>query len=177
MATVSPRDLALAVRAKRHGARYSLRIVLECRRSGLPISAGFALIEKESGFRNVFGHDPVQSIPRSWQGTTVTRRKYQTYKANRKAGRGMQGVGPPQITWYEYQDEADRLGGCWVPKHSIRMGMRILSDHRTRYLSRGYGRRDALRLAARDYNGSGDAAERYGRHFLEGFDKWHRRLA
>jgi hypothetical protein len=59
----SVRDLALAAKAKARGGRYCLRIILEARRAGIPISLGFALLEQESsdritpGARNVFGHD------------------------------------------------------------------------------------------------------------------------
>src|SRR5262245_30978847 len=101
------RDLSLARRARRWGARYSLRIVREARRAGLPISLGFALIEQESGFRNVFGHDPTIFTGAG----TVTRQKYRAYKAARGTTR-MQGVGPAQLTWWQFQDQADRLGGC-----------------------------------------------------------------
>lgn len=173
----SARDLLLARRAKKAGANYSLRIIWEARRAGIPISAGFALVEQESNFRNVFGHDPVRSIPVSWRGTSVTRDKYLRYKANRKAGLGMQGVGPVQLTWYEFQDRADRLGGCWIPRHNIRVGFEEFAKRFKVCRHRGFNTRGSVRYAGRDYNGSGPAAEAYGRELLNKYDHWHRILA
>lgn len=172
----SARDMTLAYRAKRAGSKnYTLRIIWEARRAGIPISAGFALVEKESGFRNVFGHDPTASIPADWKGTTVTERKYDYY-LRKRARYGMQGVGPTQLTWWEYQDRADRLGGCHVPKHNIRVGFEVFASHFKKYRSRGYNVRTSLRLAGRDYNGTGRAAEAYGWDFVRKYDRWHRAL-
>lgn len=173
----SLRDLTLSRKARKYGASFSLRIIWEARRAGLPISAGFALVEKESAFRNVFGHDPTPSIPESWKGSEVTKAKYETYKRNRKAGRGMQGVGPTQLTWYEFQDRADALGGCWKTSANIRVGLGILGGYYKSYKAKHFSTETALRLAARDYNGTGPAADAYGRDFIVRYDKWHRRLA
>src|SRR4051812_20267077 len=103
------RDLQLAHRARSHGANYSLRIVREARRADIPISLGFALIEQESNFKNVFGHDPT-----IYTGAgKVTRAKYRAYKKKRgsRGEGGMQGVGPAQLTWWSTQDDADDRGG------------------------------------------------------------------
>src|SRR5436190_7460334 len=97
------RDLALARTAKKHGANYSLRIIQQARKSGIPISLAFALIDQETGgqFNNVFGHD--DSIYRG--AGKVTKKKYLDYKSKRgPTGKGgMQGVGPAQLTWWQYQ--------------------------------------------------------------------------
>lgn len=175
----SARDLALAVAAKSYGARYSLRIILEVRRAQkkykhqLPISAGFALIDQETGFSNVFGHDNTLSIDKDWRGTEVTREKYLHYKHNRQMGMGAQGVGPAQLTYHVYQDRADKLGGCWIPKHNIRVGIDHFAANYSTWRSRGRSTRGALRRAAVQYNGS----EAYGPKYLEKYDKWHRRFA
>ena len=171
----SARDILYATRARRAGARYSLRIILESLDAGIPRSAGFALVQKETNFRNVFGHDPVRSIPISWRGTTVTKDKYLTYKRNRQNGLGMQGVGPTQLTWYTFQDDADRLGGCWVPKHNIRVGIHHFASLYKGF-RRSHSQRNALRLAAQNYNGTGSAAVSYGWDFLRQYDRWHRIL-
>jgi soluble lytic murein transglycosylase-like protein len=156
------RNVALAVKAKRYGARYALRIVLEARRVGIPVSLGFALVEQESGFRNVFGHDPTIYVGAG----TVTKAKYLGYRRLRGRSK-MQGVGPCQLTWWAYQDEADRRGGCWVPKHNIAVGFEILADHIQRY-----GRFSGI---AR-YNGSGAHATLYARRVLDRAERWHDRL-
>lgn len=159
---MTPRNIWLAVRAKRHGAKYSLRIVLEARRAGIPISLGFALIEQESGFRNVFGHDPT-----IFRGAgTVTKDKYLAYKKAR-GRRNMQGVGPAQLTWWEYQDRADHFGGCWQPKHNIRVGFEVLAAHIKRH-----GRTKGIMR----YNGSGEQAALYSQQVLWKMRRWHDRL-
>lgn len=167
------RDLWLARKANKHGARYSLRIILEARKNRVPISTAFAVVEQESNFRNVFGHDPTHSIPPSWKGGQVTKDRYHHYKRNRNKG-GMQGVGPMQLTWWEIQDDADRLGGCWRPKWNICVGM----DHLGRLL-RAHKMKRHPALAA--YNG-GDSevgrrnGERYATEVEIKAAKWHRLL-
>lgn len=156
------RNVLLATRAKRAGASYSLRIVLEAKRAGIPVSLGFALIEKETGFRNVFGHDPTIFAGAG----TVTRSKYREYKRRRPRG-GMQGVGPAQLTWFEFQDEADELGGCWVPRHNIRVGFRVLADNIKRE-----GRFGGIAA----YNGVGTAAHAYAADVLDKAKRWHKVL-
>lgn len=162
------RDIALARTAKKHGANYSLRIIQQARKSEIPISLGFALIEQESNFKNVFGHDPTASIPNSWKGTKVTKKKYLDYKKHRELGRGMQGVGPAQLTWWAYQDEADRRGGAWVPKHNISFAFDHLAS-----LIKSKGMREGIAA----YNGSGPAAQRYADSVLAKQERWHKRFA
>ena len=55
--------VAAAIRAG--GGRYEKVIVREAERSGLPVSLVCAVIEQETHFRNVFGHDggPRHTIP------------------------------------------------------------------------------------------------------------------
>ena len=153
------------LRAKRYGANYALRIYLEAKRAGIPYSLGLALIEQESNFKNVFGHDPVRSP--QIQGGSVTKSRYRRYKHLRRQGYGMQGVGPAQLTYYTFQDDADRLGGCWKPKFNIRVAFSHLAA-----LIKAHGERDGIRR----YNGSGPAADRYASSVLERKRKWHRRV-
>jgi len=156
------RDLALARTAKKHGANYALRIIMQARKSGIPISLGFALIEQESNFQNVFGHDPT-----IFSGAgKVTKAKYQAYKAQRgpQGHGGMQGVGPAQLTWYSYQDEADKRGGAWKPKHNISFAFDHLAS-----LIKAKGMREGIAA----YNGSGPAAQNYADSVLRRQKKWH----
>lgn len=162
----SARDVALAVRAKKHGANYALRTIIQARKAGVPISLAFALIEQESGFRNVFGHDPTTSIPVKWRGSKVTKNKYKYYK-ERRANGGMQGVGPAQLTWWEYQDLADKRGGAWKPAHNISVALDHLGA-----LIKSKGTRAGLAA----YNGSGRAADAYAESVLKRQRKWHKWL-
>jgi hypothetical protein len=79
----------------------------------------------------------------------------------------MQGVGPMQLTWYEFQDDADRLGGCWVAANNIRVGLTLLGK-----LIVNHG----TRMGVARYNGTGPQANRYATEVLEKQEKWHRRF-
>jgi hypothetical protein len=161
----------LARRANSHGARYSLRIILEARRAGIPISLGFALVETESGFRNVWGGDAAPNGGTSgMRGKGVTKAAYMAYKRRRgPTGRGgMNGVGPAQLTWYSTQDAADSLGGCWIAKHNIAVAFDALAAN-----IKTHGERAGIKA----YNGSGPAADHYASVVLGRKAEWHRRLA
>lgn len=79
---------------------------------GLELAAAAVLLEKESaGGLNIWGHDPVSTGGHYRKGGPVTRENYTAWRPHR--GRlGAQGVGPCQLTWSGYQDQADDLGGC-----------------------------------------------------------------
>lgn len=65
-------------------------------------------------------------------GGVVTELTYKSYLAKR-ARCGYQGVGPCQLTWYSYQDAADEIGGCWVPRYNCRIGFKALGNFVTAY--------------------------------------------
>jgi hypothetical protein len=141
--------------------------IAEAQRSGLRLAIGCAMLEKEtSGGHNVFGHDPTIFVGAG----QVTKVKYQAYKQRRVASgnKSMQGVGPCQLTWWEFQDEADREGGCWKPEINIRIGFRRLAAN-----IKAHGEADG----ARRYNGTGSAAEAYGADLLKRAAAWEQRLA
>jgi hypothetical protein len=163
---VKTSDVAHAQRANQFGARFALRIILECRRYNLPISLGFALFEQESNFENVFGHDPTVFIGAG----NVTRAKYTAYKARRLASgnRLMQGVGPGQLTWWETQDVADEIGGSWNPATNVRVSIMTLA---ARIKEHGYAK------GIERYNGSGPRAQAYSISVRARAQKWHDRLA
>lgn len=163
---VSLRDLRLARLIRANGGRYGLRIVWEARRAGISVSLGCALVEQESGFRNVFGHDRGAN-PNPIQGGEVTKARYLTYRDYLRRGYDAQGVGPVQLTYPGYQRQADALGGCWVVRHNIRVGFGALAA-----LIAAHGERGGVRR----YNGSGPAAQRYADSVLSRKRKWHARL-
>src|SRR4051794_32988682 len=101
---MTARDFALARRIRAHGGINSLRVVLEARRAGIPISLGCAFLTQESNCANVFGHDGVRNPVK---GGRVTRARYREYLHYRRLGWGNQGVGPCQLTSPGFQDSAD----------------------------------------------------------------------
>src|SRR4051794_30203410 len=114
------------------GCKYPRITVEEAATVGLPLSYALAFLEKESsgtdsdGSRafglNLFGHDAVANPVK---GGFVTESRYDEYLHHRRAGRGAQGVGPCQLTWWEFQDRADALGGCWKPECNMRVGFGV----------------------------------------------------
>lgn len=166
-------DLKYALIAKRYGMKNSLRTAWEARDAGIKASLGFALIEQESGNgANLWGHDGTIFVGgydaknnKHW-GAVVTEKAYREYKRQRGKTR-MQGVGPPQLTWWQFQDSADELGGCWKPKYSLRYAFRTLRNHIGEF---GYHHGIAA------YNGGGRAAQEYAWAVEAREKKWHRRL-
>lgn len=170
---VGPRDLRMALIAKRHGMKNSLRTIIEARRAGLPISLGFAVIEQESGDgSNCFGHDDVRNSVKSPQGgkLMVTKARYDRYLVERRAGHGDQGVGPAQLTYHTVQDRADARGGCWVPKHNMAEAFGMLAALIARHGA-------DMGIAA--YN-AGESGWRNGKGYADEVQAkeraWHRRL-
>ena len=157
---VVARDLQLARRANRAGARHSLRIVWEARRAGLPLSLALALVEQESAFRNVVGHDPGGPHP----GAAVTRQVVKDILASPVSN----GVGLTQLTYKPYIRKADRLGGAHRPKYQLRVGFQALADN--------VHRAGSLRAGIKAYNGTGPAADNYARRLLHRQKKWHQVL-
>lgn len=158
------KDIRIATKARRHKAKFALRIVIEARKANIPVSIAFALIEQESNFRNVFGHDPVKMPEGVEKGSIVTKTKYIKYKKKRYAN-GAQGVGPAQLTYAGYQDQADRLGGCWKPRYNIEVAFKAISS-----LIAEKGKFEGIR----SYNGSGPAAVAYANSVIAKQEKWHR---
>lgn len=137
--------------------RIPVRTLLAARAAGLNLALACSILMQETGGGlNEFGHDP--TVAAGWG--TVTKVKYLAYKALRDAqghGTRCQGVGPAQLTAVGFQDEADRLGGCWRPLVNLKVGFGSLA---------GTIRRDGLRQAVVAYNGSGPAAEQYADRVL-----------
>lgn len=137
--------------------------------AGLELAAAAALLEKESsGGRNVWGHDGVATGGAYNKGDEVTRDAYMRYRQAIETGRaGRQGVGPCQLTYGPFQDQADALGGCWDPACNMRVGFRVLQG-----LIAQHGTREGFRR----YNGSGPAAERYAADMMAKLGAWRARL-
>lgn len=158
---VDPKKLIAILRA--HGIDYPEWTIQAARRAGLKLAYACAMLEKETGGgQNIFGHDPTIFIGAG----QVTPAKYRAYKRARLASgnRLMQGVGGTQLTWWSIQDAADRLGGCFKPLYNMTIGFASLAA-----LIRKYGPQHG----AAAYNGSGPAAEAYGRDFVTKVARWN----
>jgi hypothetical protein len=118
-----------------NGGRHGALIVAEAQHAGLPLALACALVEQESSFRNVFGHDAVANP--TPKGSRVTRASYERYRDLRDQGLGAQGVGVTQLTFPPFQDQADALGGCWKVRNQLRVGYLVLADAIARHGVRG----------------------------------------
>jgi hypothetical protein len=152
-------DVRRVQSARKLGCKKPYVALRAARRAHIPYYVGCAFLQQETGGgRNVFGHDA--SI---FSGAgTVTKAKYLRYKKERKATGEMQGVGPMQLTWYTFQDQADRLGGAWKPYVNMLVGFRLVAN-----LRRGTG---SWHDAARAYNGTGPMADAYAAQMSHRFD-------
>lgn len=123
-----PRDVLLARRLRSRGVKNALRIVIECRhRHGgvIPASLGAALQEQESRGRNIFGADhgaPFRHQP-------VTKPRVLQLVRHVRAGGVSNGVGPMQLTFLPFIEEANRDGGAWKPAVNIATGLGIIAGH------------------------------------------------
>ena len=172
--------VAAAIRASRRRRRSRARSAptagasspLSCARRGasrLPVALACAILEKETGFRNVFGHDAVRNPVKSPPGglLAVTQDNYASTCATAARGSATRASGRCSSRARRLQDRADQLGGCWKPGPNIRVGLEFLA---------GNIRRMGLRAGVVAYNGSGPAAQRYGDDVLARARRWDARL-
>ena len=167
-AAQSPADAAIVEQLAGLGILMPAECLAAAREAKLPLHLAASLLVQESGGgRNVYGHDPTifAGGPGHGQPNEVSEANYREYLQLRgaKGEGGMQGVGPCQLTWWSYQDEADSLGGCWNPLANMKVGFEHLADNIRRY---------GMHPGVKAYNGSGAAAEAYATEVIaraEGF--------
>ena len=144
-----------------------------CRRAGLPFWVACALLEKESGGRNIFGHDKGGAGP---HGQPVTRANFEAFYREVLGGATSNGVGPCQITWAGSVKGGERDGGYfaqmlgmdlapWKPLDNMVFGFALIRKHYNRL-------GDSWQKAGAAYNGR----ESYGADFLAKVIGWNDRL-
>lgn len=144
---------------------------------GFDLAACCAMVQDESGGRNVWGADPWDqaaypkglALDPALNEQPVTEANYRPYRLRRIEGCQPQGCGPTQLTDAALQTEAEVDGGCWVPFYNCRVGFDVL-----RSLFAGHNGAEAGFAA---YNGSGPAAVAYGERVAALQDEWRSRLA
>ena len=153
--------LALIEKLKKIGIKIPAAMFTAAQYAGLPLAlAASTLMQESGGGTNEWGHDPTLFIGGFDKkhnhafGEIVTEPAYKEYLLQRgtRGQGGMQGVGPCQLTYFSFQDEADRLGGCWKPLANMKVGFSDMAH---------LIRKDGLHAGVMGYNGSGPAAERY----------------
>jgi len=122
------RDTVLAHKLRAHGVKNALRIVIECRHRHdgvIPVSLAVALQEQESRGLNIFGAD--KRAPFAHQ--PVTKARVLRLVEHVRAGGVSNGVGPMQLTFIGFIDEANRDGGAWQPAVNVATGLGIIAGH------------------------------------------------
>lgn len=118
--------LAVGLRASRRlnvDPRVAMYIAFACRRHKLRYALGFAMVEQESGYRHVFGHDAGGLFP----GLPVTRRRYKALREHliETHGYGANGVGLTQATYWTFIVEHR---GLWKKRANVYFGIGMLAD-------------------------------------------------
>jgi soluble lytic murein transglycosylase-like protein len=112
---------------------------------GVPMALAFGVVEQESGFQHIFGHDTD-----FYAGRYVTRLRYRKLVRHVRNGGTSNGVGLMQITYPGYLLEEPTL---WRRRDNVGFGFKILKD-----LRRSYG---SWEKALAVYNG-GPSNPQYG---------------
>ena len=107
-------------------------IVEAAKRTRLALADACALVEQESGGKNIFGcdaggpfcHEPVT---KELVQKLVNQRGYKSGTAP------MQGVGLTQLTWYTFVLEAEQMGGAHVPLNQCLVGFKLLRGYLNSY--------------------------------------------
>ena len=104
-------------------------ILAESKRQGVQLALALALVEQESGFRNIFGCDGGRMIGKApWCHQPVTRQRVQELIAHVSAGGTSNGVGLTQLTSIGFIRQAEALGGAHLPAAQCRVGFGLLHD-------------------------------------------------
>jgi endonuclease/exonuclease/phosphatase (EEP) superfamily protein YafD len=159
--------------AERFGLVNVEAIETAAEQAGLPFAVACALMEKESGGRNVYGHDAGGAGP---HGSLVTEANFKAFLKAVLAGATSNGVGPAQIT-YAGARRADgtRDGGFftamkdrglrpWVPVDNMRFGFELLAGY--------HAQTGSWVTAGERYNG----ARSYGEDLAKKIGEWRKRL-
>lgn len=161
------RDLLLARRANKAGAEHSMRIILEARAAGLPsLALAFAVLEQETHFQNIFGHDK-GALFADLSHYGVTNGRVDQLLVSVARGRASNGVGLPQLTYPPFIRRAHAMpGGAVSVRNQLRVAFGDLA-----HLVHQHGEHDALAI----YNAGSvtTAGKRYARQTLERKDHWH----
>jgi len=117
--------ITIARRASRHGVPFhiALYIAFACRKLDLRYALGFGLVEQESDFKHIYGHDPGGLNP----GEPVTRANYAAFRSHiiHTNGSGANGVGLTQVTYWTYiRDHA----GLWRKRANIYFGLGLVAS-------------------------------------------------
>lgn len=146
-------------RGYRPSWKLAFRITAAANDKRLSAPGMWALVEQETGFKFIFGHDLGGLFP----GAKVTRRLYRQLQAHLRSthGSGANGVGYVQATYWSFIVNEN---GLWRPKRNLRWGAEY---QRTLIVQEG-----GQQAGYNAYNG--DPSGAYGRARMEITDAYER---
>ena len=180
MGTLQPVTAERIAVAQAAGLTNVIEAAVACRLAGLPFFAACALLEKESGGANVYGHDAgtpfsTTALGRPANGRVTASNFQQFLSQVCFHGRPSNGVGPCQITYAGALKGGLRDGGFfrqmmdrgllpWVPADNMLFGFEQLAGYAGASLD--------WHAAGKLYNG----AEAYGADLAAKVLAWKKRL-
>ena len=149
-------------------------IVQAASTTGLPLAILAAMIEKESGGKNIYGHDAGGVFSVAGQNVEVTQANFTEFRRRVvDGGEKSNGVGPSQVTyrgyWTAYPDYP-----FWEPLANLKFGATLLLD-----LLDGDTSDASISSAGAHYNGGTSPNEKalaYGADLLTKTITWRARL-
>jgi hypothetical protein len=144
-------------------------IISAAKEARLSLADACALVEVESGGRNIFGADPGgpfahEPVTRELVQRLINQRGYRVGNAP------MQGVGLTQLTWYTFVLDAEERGGAHIPLNQCLVGFNLLRTYLQMY---------PRERAIASYNaGEGNwmAGRAYAAQFMAKATAWEDRL-
>jgi hypothetical protein len=162
-----PRRLRHALRCARIATRngvprgHARIIAFAAAQRRMSQALAFALVEQESTFQHIFGHDPGGPFP----GQPVTRSRYRQLVEHVRGGGTSNGVGLTQLTFPSFLTENP---GLWRRLANVKFGLGLISAAIS-----AHGKRTGLAI----YNGGeGNPQFDYADEVIALEDKWRDRF-
>jgi hypothetical protein len=150
------------------GFSFGPAILAEAAAAGLPPALALALVEQESGFRNIFGCDQGPRNTAPWCHQEVTRERVKALIHHVEHGGISNGVGLTQLTSIGFIRQAEAEGGAHKVDAQCRVGFRVLHDLIARH---------GQRVGIGAYNGGeGNPNLAYADSVLALRARWKRRI-
>ncbi len=165
----TPVNPAHAEAAAAFGLKNVKAAVAAAEETGIPFWAACALLQKESGGRNVYGHDSGGTFSHDEHASVTAANFFQFLVKVAFQGGRSNGVGPCQITYAGnqggyFREMADEGLRPWVPRDNMVKGFRIILAHKKA--------KGTWRAAGTAYNGR----DTYGADFVAKCNEWRRRF-
>lgn len=123
---MSTNDNKLIAMVREAGFSFGPAIVAESKREGVQLALALALVEQESGFRNIFGCDLGFRKTAPWCHQQVTRDRVKALISFVEHGGTSNGVGLTQLTSIDFIRRAEAAGGAHTIDAQCRVGFQVL---------------------------------------------------